>query len=753
MKKIKLFALAAFAMMSTNVFAQHVLTSGQTQTINNLEYNVLTVYNTENATLGQINTVSVKANNWTGAALSITSPVKFTVQGTDDAGQAISKEASFQVVEIQEDAFLNNTNITSVSIPATVTKIGAFAFEGCENLATFTLAANSNLVEIGDGAFAYTSLATLDLTNATANPNGTPATTDDGMRSFGWFTASAVVNQTGSPFVSTKTSHTTNLMIKTVVLPTTCNTINAYAFSNSSNLATIDLSTIENIGPNAFEGCANKLTSVAIATGTNKVVGNIGKNAFAGCAKLATVEIGKIGAGSTIDQYAFGGFPGADAVNWAASDFAFYGALTGGTTPIATEGLADDYYNVVGVALVGEEGKVTVAEATAYNDAADALIGTVKIPAVAATVAAGVTTFTFNVIEAALNTAFDIATVRTLNFKNYIKTANLIGDATFQHAFPAPTETAKNVINYTYSDKGTGDALVKAFAQTAFAATAPATATITMNTTAEFEKYVEVTLATTIHKVNIEGGYTTNLIIGNADKKLVKDKNSSYYYYYVTLPSGDYRAIKKTQESGATVYVYQAYMDVVDGEATAFFQPVRVKNGEYVIGDNVVGVKNTFIVKSDKEDGVLATAATLSGTYKETTVSDGYGIVDQLKNTEATAYSLLKVQTAAEMMNGGEFDVWFFNNPTKSGFGFTKFDVEKQTGGLGKNCVYMQCPATASARLNLVWLDEAGNTTAIQTINTKAKAANGAIYNVAGQKVSASYKGLVIKDGKKYIQK
>ena len=35
----------------------------------------------------------------------------------------------------------------------------------------------------------------------------------------------------------------------------------------------------------------------------------------------------------------------------------------------------------------------------------------------------------------------------------------------------------------------------------------------------------------------------------------------------------------------------------------------------------------------------------------------------------------------------------------------------------------------------------------------KAVKADGAIYNIAGQKVNASYKGLVIKNGKKYIQK
>ena len=47
---------------------------------------------------------------------------------------------------------------------------------------------------------------------------------------------------------------------------------------------------------------------------------------------------------------------------------------------------------------------------------------------------------------------------------------------------------------------------------------------------------------------------------------------------------------------------------------------------------------------------------------------------------------------------------------------------------------------------------EVGGETAIQSVKKAAKA-NGAIYNLAGQKVNASYKGVVIKDGKKYIQK
>ena len=41
--------------------------------------------------------------------------------------------------------------------------------------------------------------------------------------------------------------------------------------------------------------------------------------------------------------------------------------------------------------------------------------------------------------------------------------------------------------------------------------------------------------------------------------------------------------------------------------------------------------------------------------------------------------------------------------------------------------------------------------TAIQ--NVKSVKADGIIYNIAGQKVDASYKGIVIKNGKKYMQK
>lgn len=54
----------------------------------------------------------------------------------------------------------------------------------------------------------------------------------------------------------------------------------------------------------------------------------------------------------------------------------------------------------------------------------------------------------------------------------------------------------------------------------------------------------------------------------------------------------------------------------------------------------------------------------------------------------------------------------------------------------------------ASAKLNFI----DGEATGINGVNAEA-AADGAIYNLAGQKVSAAYKGIVIKNGKKYLMK
>ena len=70
-----------------------------------------------------------------------------------------------RITSIADDAFKNNTTITSVDIPDTVTSIGNSAFEGCTNLSSVT--GGESVQTIGEYAFKdCTSLNTADLPNS-----------------------------------------------------------------------------------------------------------------------------------------------------------------------------------------------------------------------------------------------------------------------------------------------------------------------------------------------------------------------------------------------------------------------------------------------------------------------------------------------------------------------------------------------------------------------------------------------------------
>ena len=59
------------------------------------------------------------------------------------------------VVSVEASAFLNNTAITSVVLPDSITSIGEKAFNGCESLTSVLFGKNSQLSSIGSGAFNY----------------------------------------------------------------------------------------------------------------------------------------------------------------------------------------------------------------------------------------------------------------------------------------------------------------------------------------------------------------------------------------------------------------------------------------------------------------------------------------------------------------------------------------------------------------------------------------------------------------------
>lgn len=120
---------------------------------------------TENITTTELTTSLTEFFNVSDGVLS-----EYT--GDESSVSIPSKVGSSNVIAIGTGAFMGNTNITTVSIPSTVTRIGIEAFSDCTNLRSISLP--SSLQSIGIGAFcSCTSLTNVDI------PSGVTSIGDD----------------------------------------------------------------------------------------------------------------------------------------------------------------------------------------------------------------------------------------------------------------------------------------------------------------------------------------------------------------------------------------------------------------------------------------------------------------------------------------------------------------------------------------------------------------------------------------------
>ncbi len=215
------------------------------------------------------------------------------------------------VTKIGEDAFQDNTTITSVTIPASVTEIGSNAFAGCTNLTSVTYGGDWSKLTIQSGNpavedaaedaaneqlfdFAFTPDNTAVIVNnykckgtaadvtIPSRYKGKPVTMIDHLA----FHDSAVTSVTIPDSVTaipddafSYCSQLTNISIpnsvtfigfsafnsctslKSVTLPSSLSTIQSYAFYNCGNLKTIRIPvSVTSIGNCAFDVCPSLMT-------------------------------------------------------------------------------------------------------------------------------------------------------------------------------------------------------------------------------------------------------------------------------------------------------------------------------------------------------------------------------------------------------------------------------------------------------------------------------------------------------------
>jgi len=195
----------------------------------------------------------------------------------------------------------NNTSVTSVTIPDSVTRIGAYAFINCTSLASVTI--GKSVTSVGYGAFINcTSLTSVTIPDSVTSIGAyaflgctslTSITIPDSVTSIGygvfWGSTSltSVIIPHGVTSIEAAFYGCTSLT--SVTIPDSVTSIGEYAFINCTSLASVTIpDSVTSIGEFAFWGCTS-MTSVTIPDSVTSVE----YYAFFRCSGLISVIIGR----------------------------------------------------------------------------------------------------------------------------------------------------------------------------------------------------------------------------------------------------------------------------------------------------------------------------------------------------------------------------------------------------------------------------------------------------------------------------
>lgn len=193
--------------------------------------------------------------------------------------------SSWPVTKIGEDALKDNTTITSVTIPASVTEIGSNAFAGCTNLTSVNYAGDWSNLTIQSGNPAVQDAANEQLFDFDFILNNTAVI----VNSYNGTAADVTIpsRYKGKPVTAINNAVFPNSAVTSVTIPDSITSIPDAAFANCSKLTNISIpNSVTSIGYSAFSDCTS-LKSITLPSSLS----TISRALFSGCSQLTTIHI------------------------------------------------------------------------------------------------------------------------------------------------------------------------------------------------------------------------------------------------------------------------------------------------------------------------------------------------------------------------------------------------------------------------------------------------------------------------------
>lgn len=183
--------------------------------------------------------------------------------GTESTVILPSKISSWPVTKIGEDAFQDNTTITSVTIPDSVTEIGSNAFAGCTNLTSVNYEGDWSNLTIQSGNPAVEDAAKDAANEQLFDFEFTPDNTAVIVKHYRGAAADVTIpsRYKGKPVTAINNAAFPNSAVTGVTIPDSITSIPDAAFYNCGNLETIHIPvSVTFIGSYAFDDCPNLMT-------------------------------------------------------------------------------------------------------------------------------------------------------------------------------------------------------------------------------------------------------------------------------------------------------------------------------------------------------------------------------------------------------------------------------------------------------------------------------------------------------------